>query len=276
VHVLKPLSAEDLAEVLSRALKVMDAAVISPEACQSLIDYADGDARRLLNALETVVDAAPVGPLIDLERVSAALGERVRRFDKNGDQFYDLISALHKSVRGSDPDAALYWFARMLDGGADPLYLGRRLIRMANEDIGLADPRALQWAMNAVQAYERLGSPEGELALAQAVVFLAMAPKSNAVYRAYKEVRAFVEKQGSREVPMKLRNASTRLMKDIGYAKGYRYAHDEPGGVVQGETYWPDDIVNPPRFYEPTDRGLELRIAERLRELRHSRGGEGD
>ena len=195
------------------------------------------------------------------------LGERMRRYDKGGEQFYDTISALHKSVRGSDPDAALYWFVRMLDGGADPRYLARRLIRMAAEDIGLADPRALRLALDAAEVYERLGSPEGELALAECVVYLAVAPKSNAVYKAFNEAKAFVKKDGSRPVPMHLRNAPTRLMKDLDYGKGYRYAHDEAHGFAAGENYLPEGMAAP-GFYRPVERGLEIRIADKLRELK--------
>ncbi len=196
-----------------------------------------------------------------------ALGEQLRRYDKGGEQFYDTISALHKAVRGSDPDASLYWFVRMIDGGVDPRYAARRLVRMASEDIGLADPRALRLALDAAETYERLGSPEGELALAEAVVYLAMAPKSNAVYTAFNAARAFVKADRTRPVPLRLRNAPTSLMKTLDYGKGYRYAHDEAGGFAAGERYWPDDL-EPPRFYEPVDRGLEIRIGERLAELR--------
>jgi putative ATPase len=191
----------------------------------------------------------------------------MRRYDKGGEQFYDTISALHKSVRGSDPDASLYWLMRMLDGGADPLYMARRMVRMAVEDIGLADPRALRIALDAAEVYERLGSPEGELALAECVIYLAMAPKSNAVYTAFNESKSFIRKDGTRPVPMHLRNAPTRLMKDLAYGKGYRYAHDEEGGFAAGETYFPDGM-EPPRFYEPVERGLEIRIREKLAELR--------
>jgi putative ATPase len=204
---------------------------------------------------------------IDEAQLEKSLGEQLRRYDKGGEQFYDTISALHKAVRGSDPDASLYWFVRMLDGGVDPRYASRRLVRMASEDIGLADPRALRLALDAAETYERLGSPEGELALAQAVVYLAMAPKSNAVYRAYKSARAFVEQDGTRAVPLRLRNAPTRLMKDLDHGSGYRYAHDEEGGFAAGERYWPDDMAAP-RFYEPVPRGLEIRIGEKLAELR--------
>jgi putative ATPase len=195
----------------------------------------------------------------------------LRRYDKGGDQFYDTISALHKSVRGSDPDASLYWLVRMLDGGADPRYLARRLIRMASEDIGLADPRALRLALDATEVYERLGSPEGELALAECVIYLAMAPKSNAVYTAFNEARALIKKEGTRPVPLHLRNAPTRLMKDLDYGKDYRYAHDEEGGFAAGENYFPDGMVAP-RFYRPVARGLEIRIADKLKELRALNG----
>ena len=196
-----------------------------------------------------------------------SLGEQLRRYDKGGEQFYDTISALHKAVRGSDPDAALYWFLRMLDGGVDPRYAARRLVRMASEDIGLADPRALRLALDAAETYERLGSPEGELTLAQAVVYLAMAPKSNAVYAAYNTAKAFIQQDGTRAVPLHLRNAPTKLMKSLDYGKGYRYAHDEAGGFAAGESYWPEGMAAP-RFYEPVARGLEIRIGERLDELR--------
>jgi putative ATPase len=203
------------------------------------------------------------------------LGERMRRYDKGGDQFYDTISALHKSVRGSDPDASLYWFVRMLDGGADPRYMARRLVRMASEDIGLADPRALRLALDAAEVYERLGTPEGDLALAECVVFLAMAPKSNAVYKAYNAVRALIKKDSTRPVPMHLRNAPTQLMKNLDYGKGYRYAHDEEGGFAAGERYLPEGLEDQV-FYEPVERGLEIRIAEKLRELRRRNGSSAD
>jgi putative ATPase len=234
-----------------------------------LIDLADGDARRLLNALEVSAASAREQGVaaIDANFLRDALPATLRRFDKGGENFYDQISALHKSMRGSDPDATLYWMARMLDGGADPRYLARRMIRMATEDVGLADPRALEIALAAAQTYERLGSPEGELALAQALVYLACAPKSNAVYRAYGAVRAFVEQDGSRPVPLRLRNAPTRLMKELGYGADYRYAHDEAGGLAAGETYLPDSVA-PQHWYEPTDRGVEARIRERLLQWR--------
>ncbi len=270
VHVLKPLDVADLALLLQRARELLDAPPLSDEARQRLLSFADGDARRLLNAYENVVNlAAREAPTasIDEALLERALGEQLRRYDKGGDAFYDTISALHKSVRGSDPDAALYWLARMLDGGVDPRYVARRLLRMASEDIGLADPRALHLAVDAANVYERLGSPEGELALAQAAVYLAMAPKSNAVYGAWHAVRELVRSDGSRPVPAHLRNAPTRLMKELGHGEGYRYAHDEVGGVAAGEDYLPDGLPRT-RFYEPVGRGLELRIGERLAELR--------
>jgi putative ATPase len=267
VHVLKSLGEDDLRELLTRAATLLHAPPLSDAARDRLVAYADGDARRLLNSYENLVGMAGKVAAIDEALLEKSLGEQLRRYDKGGEQFYDTISALHKAVRGSDPDAALYWFMRMLDGGVDPRYAARRLVRMASEDIGLADPRALRLALDATETYERLGSPEGELALAQAVVYLAVAPKSNAVYTAYKAVRAFIKQDGTRAVPLRLRNAPTALMKDLDYGKGYRYAHDEAGGFAAGERYWPDDI-EPPRFYEPVDRGLEIRIGEKLRELR--------
>ncbi len=274
VHVLKSLDAADLVEMLSRARELLSAPPLTDAARDRLVVYADGDARRLLNAYENLIDMAadaakdqPGLLEIDEAQLERSLGEQLRRYDKGGEQFYDTISALHKSVRGSDPDASLYWFVRMLDGGVDPRYAARRLVRMASEDIGLADPRALRMTLDAAETYERLGSPEGELALAQAVVYLAVAPKSNAVYRAYKSVKAFIAQDGTRAVPLRLRNAPTRLMKDLDYGRGYRYAHDEEGGFAAGERYWPDD-VDGPRFYEPVPRGLEIRIGEKLEELR--------
>jgi putative ATPase len=246
-------------------------------AIDRLIAYADGDARRMLNTLETLAVAARQEQLQHITDVwlLKVLGERMRRYDKGGDQFYDSISALHKSVRGSDPDAALYWLVRMLDGGADPRYLARRLLRMANEDIGLADPRALRLALDAAEVYERMGSPEGELALAQCAIYLAVAPKSNAVYQAFNEARALVKKDGTRPVPMHLRNAPTQLMKSLDYGKGYRYAHDEDGGFAAGERYLPDGLA-PPHFYRPVERGLEIRIAEKIRQLKARNTSHGD
>jgi putative ATPase len=267
VHVLEPLGEAELRTVLDRGRELLDAPPLSDAAAQRLIGYADGDARRVLNTLERVARAVGVASEIDEAALERALGEQLRRYDKGGEQFYDTISALHKSVRGSDPDAALYWFTRMIDGGVDPRYAARRLVRMAIEDIGLADPRALRLALDASETYERLGSPEGELALAQAVLYLAVAPKSNAVYLAFKAARAFVATEGTQPVPMHLRNAPTRLMKDLGYGDGYRYAHDEAGGFAAGEHYGPVGVALP-RFYQPQPRGLELRIAEKLDELR--------
>jgi len=266
VHVLRPLEAADLAHLLERGRELLGAPPIADAARERLIGYADGDARRLLNTYENVVRMAGAAPQIDEALLERSLGEQLRRYDKGGDQFYDSISALHKSVRGSDPDAALYWFVRMLDGGADARYVARRLVRMASEDIGLADPRALRLALDAAETYERLGSPEGELALAQAVVYLAVAPKSNAVYVAYKAARAFVQRDRSRPVPLHLRNAPTKLMKQLDHGKGYRYAHDEEGGFAAGERYLPDGVDE--RFYEPVPRGLEMKIGEKLAELR--------
>jgi putative ATPase len=267
VHVLRSLEDADLAVLLERARALLAAPPLTEAAATRLIAYADGDARRLLNAYENLVTTARDVAEIDERLLEQALGEQLRRYDKGGEQFYDTISALHKAVRGSDPDASLYWFVRMIDGGVDPRYAARRLVRMASEDIGLADPRALRLALDAAETYERLGSPEGELALAEAVVYLAMAPKSNAVYTAFNAARAFVKGDRTRPVPLRLRNAPTSLMKTLDYGKGYRYAHDEAGGFAAGERYWPDDL-EPPRFYEPVDRGLEIRIGERLAELR--------
>jgi len=267
VHVLKTLGDDDLRELVARAAALLKAPPLTVAARDRLVAYADGDARRLLNAYENLIAMAGAVATIDEPMLEHALGEQLRRYDKGGEQFYDTISALHKSVRGSDPDAALYWFVRMLDGGVDPRYAARRIVRMASEDIGLADPRALRLALDATETYERLGSPEGELALAQAVVYLAVAPKSNAVYTAYKAAVAFVKQDGTRPVPLRLRNAPTALMKGLDYGRGYRYAHDEAGGFAAGERYWPDDLP-PPQFYAPVGRGLEIRIGEKLQELR--------
>jgi putative ATPase len=270
VYVLDALDAEDLAQLLSRALAAaMPQATLSATARDAIVSYADGDGRRLLNLVEQLgVAAQSVAKTdIDLEFVETTITRSMRRFDKGGEAFYDQISALHKSVRGSNPDASLYWFCRMLDGGADPLYVGRRMIRMASEDIGLADPRALQLTLDAVATYERLGTPEGELALAEAVVYLACAAKSNAIYSAYNAARAFIAEDGSRPVPLRLRNAPTRLMKNLGYGKDYRYAHDEEDAYAAGEHYFPDGM-EAMRWYFPTDRGLEARIGERLAALR--------
>jgi putative ATPase len=275
VYVLQPLSEADLATIVGKAQAIGAVPPLEAAARDRLVAYADGDARRLLNTLETLAVAAAseqLGEVTDAWLLKV-LGERMRRYDKGGEQFYDTISALHKSVRGSDPDASLYWFVRMLDGGADPRYMARRLVRMASEDIGLADPRALRLALDAAETYERLGSPEGELALAECVVYLAIAPKSNAVYTAFNEAKAFVKRDGTRPVPMHLRNAPTKLMKDLDYGKGYRYAHDEEGGFAAGETYFPEGM-EAPAFYRPVDRGLELRIGEKLRELKARNAGE--
>ena len=260
VYVLEPLRPDDLKAILAKTQLQIDAA-----AQDRLIGFADGDARRLLNAVEILANTG--AEKIDAEFVERTLAQNLRRFDKGGEQFYDQISALHKSVRGSDPDAALYWAVRMLDGGADPLYLGRRLVRMAVEDIGLADPRALRLALDACETYERLGSPEGELALAEATIYLAMAAKSNAVYAAYNAARDFVAADGTRPVPMHLRNAPTGLMKKLGYGKGYRYAHDEPDAFAAGENYLPEGMPAV-EWYRPTGRGLEAKIREKLEELK--------
>ena len=270
VYVLTPLSPADLGKLFERAAdRAMGGLAFDPAARERIIGFADGDARRLLNLLEIIQTAAASGGVqrIDGAFVENAVARSLRRFDKGGEVFYDQISALHKSVRGSNPDAALYWLVRMLDGGADPLYLARRIIRMAAEDIGLADPRALGMTLDAAETYERLGTPEGELALAQAVVYLACAPKSNAVYEAYNAARSFISEDESRPVPLHLRNAPTRLMKDLGYGREYRYAHDEAGGYAAGESYFPEGMPEV-SWYKPTDRGMEARIAERLAELR--------
>jgi putative ATPase len=270
VYVLHSLSAEELGTLFDRAQQVaLQGLSFDDAARERIIGYADGDARRLLNVLEQLHTAAQTAGVsnIDTHFLDNTLAQNLRRFDKGGEAFYDQISALHKSVRGSNPDAALYWLVRMLDGGADARYLARRIVRMAWEDIGLADPRALQITNDAAQTYERLGSPEGELALAQAVLYLACAPKSNAGYVAYNAARAWVAQDGSREVPLHLRNAPTKLMKQLDYGKAYRYAHDEAGGYAAGENYFPDDMP-PVNFYQPTDRGLEAKIAEKLARLR--------
>ena len=270
VYVLEPLSPDELGQLVDRALAAgAPGLALEPAARDALIGYADGDGRRVINLVEYVATAAGEGRKapIDVAFVEATIARSLRRFDKGGEAFYDQISALHKAVRGSNPDAALYWMCRMLDGGADPLYIGRRMIRMASEDIGLADPRALSLALSAVETYERLGTPEGELALAEAVLYLACAPKSNAVYTAYGAARAFIAGDGSRPVPLRLRNAPTRLMKQLDYGKGYRYAHDEEGAYAAGERYLPDGMPEI-TWYEPTERGLEAKIREKLRELR--------
>jgi putative ATPase len=268
VYVLKALERDDLLRVVDRALTEALSLELTGAARDALVDLADGDARRLLNLLD-VVDQLADG-VVDENVVLEAAGSRYRRFDKGGDQFYEQISALHKAVRGSDPDAALYWFCRMLDGGCDPLYVARRLVRMASEDVGNADPRALQLTLSAWDAFERLGSPEGELALAQVVLYLAGVPKSNAAYVAYNAARAHVADTGSLPVPLHLRNAPTRLMRSLGYGAGYRYAHDEADAYAAGESYWPEEL-RPQNYYVPTDRGLEAKIRARLERLR----GEG-
>ena len=268
VYVLEPLGLEDLDRLVVRGFEA-EGIDVTGEARGRVAEYADGDGRRALNLVEQVASAARAAARrgADAPFVEGVVTRAGRRFDKGGENFYDQISALHKSVRGSDPDAALYWMARMLDGGADPRYLARRMVRMASEDVGLADPRALEIATRAAQVYERLGSPEGELALAECVVYLAVAPKSNAVYVAWGEARRFVSTDASRPVPLRLRNAPTRLMKELGYGKDYRYAHDEEGGHAAGESYLPDGM-QPPGWYRPTDRGLEAKIRDKLAWLR--------
>ena len=270
VYVLKPLTASDLLEVLRRALHDEERGFggrfsISHEAMQMIADAADGDARRALNLLELAADLAEDERIAEEVVLEVASGGR-RRFDKQGEVFYDQISALHKSIRGTDPDASLYWLARMLDGGSDPLYIARRLIRVASEDVGNADPRALRLCLDAWEVYERLGSPEGELAIGHAVVYLACAPKSNAVYKAFKAAMQDAREKGSLEVPMHLRNAPTSLMKGLGYGKGYRYAHDEDEAVALGENYFPEDM-SPARYYHPVPRGLEIRIRDKLEDI---------
>lgn len=288
VYVLKSLTGAELGQLFQRAVNYLttvrpepvegqastgsartDVLQFDDAARERIIGYADGDARRLLNVLEQLQTAAQTKKItrIDAKFLDDTLAQNLRRFDKGGEAFYDQISALHKSVRGSDPDAALYWLVRMLDGGADPRYLARRIVRMAWEDIGLADPRAMQLALNAAETYERLGSPEGELALAQVVIYFAVAAKSNAGYVAYNSARAFVSQDGSREVPLHLRNAPTKLMKELDYGKGYRYAHNEQEGYAAGENYFPDGMPEV-SFYQPTERGLEAKIAEKLAHLR--------
>lgn len=269
VYVLKSLTTDDLLQLVDRAIAIDNEFSVDQEAKQLLAASADGDGRKLLNNIEIVLRAAQQKKVsvIDAALLKESLGDALRRFDKGGDAFYDQISALHKSVRGSNPDAALYWLVRMLDGGADARYLSRRLIRMASEDIGLADPRALRLTLDAAESYERLGSPEGELALAEAVVYLACAAKSNAVYNAYNKVRSFIANDASRPVPEHLRNAPTKLMKELGYGKLYRYAHDEPDAYAAGETYLPEGISEP-SWYQPSLRGLEGKIAEKLAYLR--------
>ena len=278
VYVLRSLTVDDLQQVLRRALERefssgAETVKADDDAIATLARAADGDARRALNLLEVAADLARAGTGTITDEIAGEVSAGgYRRFDKKGEQFYDQISALHKAVRGTDPDAALYWLCRILDGGCDPRYVCRRVIRMASEDIGNADPRALQLALEAAEAYERLGSPEGELALAQAVVFMAVAAKSNAVYVAYKAAMADAQKNGTLDVPMHLRNAPTRLMQGLGYGEGYRYAHDEPEGYAAGEKYFPD-AMKPVRYYEPVPRGLEIRIAEALERFRSLKRG---
>lgn len=273
VYVLEPLTSEDLKQLYARALKLLHEQNatfnLEDEALELLIQWSDGDARRFLNNLEIVFEAADVEgvSIATKEHIEKYLTQNARRFDKGGEVFYDQISALHKSVRGSDPNASLYWFCRMLDGGVDVSYLSRRIVRMAWEDIGLADPRAMQIANDAAATYERLGSPEGELALAQAVIYLAVAPKSNAGYKAFNEAKAFVAKDTSRSVPLHLRNAPTKLMKNMNYGSAYRYAHDEPEGYAAGENYFPEGMRTQ-NWYRPVMRGLESQIAQKLEKLR--------
>jgi putative ATPase len=270
VYVLKSLNDDEMRQLLKRAQEIaLDGLAFDDKAIDTLIGYADGDARRFLNLLEQAQTAASSARVttIDADFVSSAMTLNARRFDKGGDNFYDQISALHKSVRGSSPDGALYWFCRMIDGGADPKYLARRIVRMAWEDIGLADPRALQMANDAAETYERLGSPEGELALGQAVIYLACAAKSNAGYNAFNQAMAFVKQDKSREVPVHLRNAPTKLMKELGYGHAYRYAHDEPNAYAAGERYLPEGMREP-HWYKPVPRGLESKIADKLAWLR--------
>jgi putative ATPase len=268
VYVLESLKPEDLDRLIERGFEAEKVDATS-DARKRIAEFADGDGRRALNLVEQVAQAARVEGRhgADVDFVNSVAQRAGRRFDKGGENFYDQISALHKSVRGSDPDASLYWLTRMLDGGVDPRYLARRMIRMSVEDVGLADPRALEIALNASEVYERLGTPEGELALAECVVYLAVAAKSNAVYAAYGAVKAFISEDGTRPVPMHIRNAPTKLMKGLGYGKDYRYAHDEEEGYAAGETYLPDG-VDPHQWYQPTDRGLEAKIGEKLAHLR--------
>jgi len=273
VYVLKPLAVEDIADLIRNALADQESGLaglgtsMDEDQVLSLAKLADGDARRALTLLEIASDLAGDGKITNTVLEEVLQGSSLRRFDKGGDAFYDQISALHKSVRGSDPDAALYWFCRMIDGGADPHYIARRLVRIASEDIGNADPRALQISLDAWSTFDRLGSPEGELAIGQAIVYLAIAAKSNAVYKAYNSALDVARKSGSLEVPMHLRNAPTKLMEDLGHGKDYRYAHNEQDGYAAGESYLPDAIADM-RFYEPVDRGMEIRIREKLDQLR--------
>jgi putative ATPase len=268
VYVLESLGPEDLDQLIERGFEA-EKIDSTADARARIAEFADGDGRRALNLVEQVAQAAQVEGRrgADVDFVNAVSQRAGRRFDKGGENYYDQISALHKSVRGSDPDASLYWLVRMLDGGVDPRYLARRMIRMASEDIGLADPRALEVAITAADVYERLGTPEGELALAECVIYLAIAAKSNAVYTAYNQARAFIAEDGTRPVPLHIRNAPTKLMKNLGYGKDYRYAHDEDEGYAAGESYFPDGMERP-NWYQPTDRGLEAKIRERIEHLR--------
>ena len=282
VYVLQPLSSDELRELFQRArthvlIGAQGPIAVDDRALDALVGYADGDGRRLLNLAEQLDTAATAAGVdsIDLAFVENTVTRSLRMFDKGGENFYDQISAMHKAVRGSDPDASLYWLCRMLDGGCDPLYVARRMIRMATEDIGLADPRALRLALDAMQVYRTLGSPEGELALAECAIYLACTSKSNAVYDAYNQARAFIEKDGTRPVPLHIRNAPTRLMKNLGFGRGYRYAHDEDDAYAAGESYLPDGMP-PVSFYHPTSRGLESSIRDRLAHLRELDQAAGD
>ena len=268
VYILNSLSNEALKTILNKALSIQENIKLDEPSAEFIIEYANGDGRRLLNLVEVIYFYSKDKPIeVDIDLIKKIASSSYRRFDKGGEQFYDQISALHKSVRGSDPDASIYWLQRMLDGGADPLYLARRIIRIAIEDIGLADPRAQTIALEAYQIFERLGTPEGELALTNAVLYLAAAPKSNAAYQAYNISKAYVSDHNNYDVPIHLRNAPTKLMKDIGYGKEYRYAHNEPHAYAAGEKYFPDEL-DPIQFYSPTNRGLEIKINEKLNFLK--------
>ena len=268
VYILNSLSNEALKKILNKALSIQENIKLDDSSTEFIIEYANGDGRRLLNLVEVIYFYSKDKPIeVDVDLIKKIASSSYRRFDKGGEQFYDQISALHKSVRGSDPDASIYWLQRMLDGGADPLYLARRIIRIAIEDIGLADPRAQTIALEAYQIFERLGTPEGELALTNAVLYLAAAPKSNAAYQAYNMSKAYVSDHNNYDVPIHLRNAPTKLMKDIGYGKEYRYAHNEPHAYAAGEKYFPDEL-DPIQFYSPTNRGLEIKINEKLNFLK--------
>ena len=268
VYILNSLSNEALKKILNKALSIQENIKLDDSSTEFIIEYANGDGRRLLNLVEVIYFYSKDKPIeVNIDLIKKITSSSYRRFDKGGEQFYDQISALHKSVRGSDPDASIYWLQRMLDGGADPLYLARRIIRIAIEDIGLADPRAQTIALEAYQIFERLGTPEGELALTNAVLYLAAAPKSNAAYQAYNMSKAYVSDHNNYDVPIHLRNAPTKLMKDIGYGKEYRYAHNEPNAYAAGEKYFPDEL-DPIQFYSPANRGLEIKINEKLNFLK--------